>query len=143
MAAATVLSLLLLDVHVQVGKTPASAETQQKPSSTTSTPNRPPRVLGPRGERTRSIKGPTKPTARRFAWAPAPRASGYHVEFFKGTARVYSANTTRPELTVPALWKNAGSTRSFIPGEYRWYVWPTFNGARASSAVVQAKLVVR
>jgi len=142
-AVVTILSLLLFDVRVQVGKTPASAETRQELPSATSTLSHAPRAAVPRREREGSVEGATKPRARRFAWAPAPGASGYHIEFFKGTVRAFSANTTRPELTVPALWKGGRRTRSLLPGEYRWYVWPVISGRRTSQAIVQAKLVVR
>ena len=142
-AAVTILSLLLFDVRVQVGKTPASAETRQELPSATSTLSHAPRAAVPSREHEGSVEGATKTRARRFAWAPVPSASGYHIEFFKGTVRAFSANTTRPELTVPALWKGGRRTRSLLPGEYRWYVWPVISGRRTSQAIVQAKLVVR
>jgi hypothetical protein len=172
-AAVTVLSLLLFDVRVQVGKTPASAETPQTRAAAGSAPSRPraasvprpgrktsnegvtkpqaaapsapsrPRAESvPRPGRKTSTEGVTKPQARRFAWAPAPGASGYHVEFFRGSVRAFSADTTGPELTVPARWKDAGKTRRLAAGEYRWYVWPVVSGTRASSAIVRATLVV-
>lgn len=142
-AAVTVLSLLLFDLRVQVGKTPASAETSQDPPSAPATLVRPARPSVPSSEHANRGKLATKPSARRFAWAPAPGASGYHIEFFKGAMRAFSADTTRPELTVPAHWNEAKKTRSLISGEYRWYVWPVISGARASRAIVQARLVVR
>jgi hypothetical protein len=85
----------------------------------------------------------TKPSApRRFAWAPVDRASGYHVEFFRGAALVFSADTERPALSIPSSWSLNGRRHTLQPGEYRWYVWPLISGRRASAAVVQAKLVV-
>jgi hypothetical protein len=142
-AAVTILSLLLLDVRVQVGKTPASAETSQEPPSAPSTLVRPPRASVPKREHENRGERATKPRPRRFAWAPAPGASGYHIEFFKGAVLAFSANTTKPQLTVPARWNEDEKTRSLISGEYRWYVWPVISGARASRAIVQARLVVR
>jgi hypothetical protein len=142
-AAVTVLSLLLFDVRVQVGKTPASAETPQELPSTTSTLGGSPRASVPRHEHEVSGESATKPGVRRFAWAPAPGASGYHIEFFKGAVLAFSANTTRPELIVPALSKDVRKTRSLVAGEYRWYVWPVISGTRAPRAIVQTKLVVR
>jgi hypothetical protein len=142
-AAATILSLLLFDVRVQVGKTPASAEAPQKPLAVAATPSRAPVPSEPtRRVKKGSVGDTEKPRARRFAWAPAPGASAYHVEFFRGSAQVFSANTTRPELTVPAHWKDARRTRSLVAGEYRWYVWPVVSDTRASTAIVRAKLVV-
>lgn len=141
-AAVTVLSLLLFDVRVQVGRTPASAETPQTRAAAPATPSRPPSASVPRPVQKPRAEGATKPQARRFAWAPAPGASGYHVEFFRGSVRAFSANTTGPALTVPARRKDAKKTRSLAPGEYRWYVWPVVSGTRASSAIVRATLVV-
>ena len=162
-AAVTILSLLLFDVRVQVGKTPASAETSQAPPTSAETSQvpptsaetsqvpptapsplvRPPRASVPRPEHENAGERAIKPSARRFAWAPAPGASGYRIEFFKGAMLAFSANTTRPQLTVPARWTEAEKTRSFVSGEYRWYVWPVISGARASRAIVQARLVIR
>lgn len=142
-AAVTALSLLLFDVRVQVGKTPASAETSQEPPSALSTLVRPPRASVPKSVQRTGGERATKPSARRFAWAPAPGASGYHIEFFKGAMLVFSANTTKPQLTVPARWNEAEKTRSLTSGEYRWYVWPVVSGTRSSQAIVQTKFVVR
>lgn len=142
-AALTTLSLVLFDVRVQVGKTPASAEGPQNPPAVAGTPGRAPVSSVPK---TRMQKGSVgdigKPMARRFAWAPAAGASAYHIEFFRGSVPVFSANTTRPQLTVPAHWKAAGGTRSLDPGEYRWYVWTVVSGTRSSTAIVRARLVV-
>jgi hypothetical protein len=154
-AAVTVLSLLLFDVRVQVGKTPASAETSQERPSAPSTLVRPPRASvskrehengGERATKPSEIGGEraTTPSARRFAWAPAPGAAGYHIEFFRGAMLAFSANTTKPQLTVPARWTEAKNSHSLISGEYRWYVWPVNSGGtRSSQAIVQATLVVR
>ena len=86
---------------------------------------------------------PTSAAApRRFAWAPVANASGYHVEFFRGSSRVFAADASRPQITIPASWSHGGREARFEPGEYRWYVWPLVSGRRSSEAVVQAKLVV-
>ena len=131
-AAATVVILLLLDVRVQVGRTPASAESaaiaEQGEAELSSAVGRP--------------AGLEIPQPRRFAWAPTAGASGYHVELFRGPAMVFSKNTSTPQMTVPARWTHRGQQRSLSPGEYRWYVWPVAAGRRAAQAIVQAKLVV-
>jgi hypothetical protein len=80
---------------------------------------------------------------RRFAWAPADGASGYHVELFRGPSRVFAADTTRPQITIPAKWTFDGRQHRLEAVAYRWYVWPIVSGRRASKAVVQARLVVR
>jgi len=139
----TILSLLLFDVRVQVGKTPASAESPQNPPTAAATPSRAPVPSVPRRRvQKRSVGGTAKPSARRFAWAPAAGASAYHIELFRGSVLAFSANTTRPELTVPAHWKDVRGDRSLVPGEYRWYVWPVVSGTRSSTAIVRATLVV-
>jgi len=97
----------------------------------------------PRGGRS---AGPSRPApasgARRLAWAPVAGASGYHVELFDGRSRVFSADTRRPEIVVPATWRLDGRTHRLAPGEYRWYVWPVASGRRATQAIVQARLDV-
>jgi hypothetical protein len=142
-AAITILSLLLLDVRVEVGRTPASAE----PSKVSSVIAAPPRSLKPHSRvadrHSSSSTGSTDRVPYRFAWAPVAGASAYHVEFFRGTVRVFSGNVTRPELTIPARRRHDGTKRSLLPGEYRWYVWPVISGRRASQAVVGAKLTLR
>jgi hypothetical protein len=80
---------------------------------------------------------------RRFAWAPADGASGYHVEFFLGKSLVFAADTKGPQITIPAKWKFDRREHRFEPVAYRWYVWPIVLGKRTSRAVVQARLVVR
>jgi len=89
-----------------------------------------------------SVGDTARPTARRFAWAPTHGATAYHVEFFRGPARVFVAETTSPFLTVPAKWTVRGSKRSLTSGTYRWYVWPIVEGQRQSQAVVQATVSV-
>ncbi len=140
-AAVTVASVLLFDVRVQVGERPASAESPPVVAAPVTTPpvqaEKPPSGVSSGG------KGqPEGPEPRRFAWAPTAGASGYHVEFFRGAVRVYAKDTTRPELTVPARWAYAGATKSFQPGEYRWYVWPIVSGKRASNAAIQTTVSI-
>ena len=142
-AAVTAVSLLLFDVRVQVGETPASAErsvgrvSAAPPTSVTS------KAPGAKSHARPSRGIVARAKSRRFVWAPVVGTSGYHVEFFRGAVRVFSTHTIRPELTIPARWKSDGQRRSLVSGEYRWYVWPVISGRRTSQAIVQAKLVVR
>ena len=85
---------------------------------------------------------PIKLAPQRFAWAPTAGASAYHVELFRGSSKVFEADTKRPDLTVPARWVFGQRSQSLEPGDYRWYVWPVIGGRRAVRAIVQAKLVV-
>ena len=145
-ATVTIVTLLLLDVRVEVGKAPASAERTVSGKSSTS-------QLGGRRSAPGGGKPPASsygsrperaavPRARHFAWAPERSTSAYHVELFHGSTRVFAKDTTAPEITIPARWSFAGKRRWLQPGEYRWYVWPVVSGQRRSKAIVQAKLVV-
>ena len=91
---------------------------------------------------TSSAKSPAL-SPQRFAWAPVAEASGYHVELHRGGARVFAADTTRPEMTIPPSWTYAGRRYRLEAVEYRWYVWPIVSGRRTPKAVVQARLVVQ
>jgi hypothetical protein len=81
--------------------------------------------------------------SRRFAWAPSPGVSGYHVELFRGATLIFSSDTKRAEVVVPRTWRFGGRAERLSPGGYRWYVWPVVSGRRASQAIVQAKLDIR
>jgi len=81
-----------------------------------------------------------EPRARRLAWAPAPEASEYRVELFRGSSLVFSADTTSTALVLPASWRIEGRIQRLVAGEYRWYVWPLVAGRRGTQAIVQARL---
>jgi hypothetical protein len=114
---------------------PAPAPPVAKPSKPTAKPNKPTR---PRN-RTPAV---SRPVARPFAWAPAPGASGYHVELFRGDERVFAARTKKPAIDVPARWRFGGRSQTLSPGSYRWYVWPVVDGKRSAAATVQATLAI-
>lgn len=117
------------------GSSPAAA-------ANTAAPHRPRATKPP--ARVDPNPGPRKVrAARRFVWAPVAGASGYRVEFFKGSALVFSAETSHPEVTIPTSWMLHGKRQSLRTGEYQWYVWPLRGGLRAPSAIVQARLSVR
>jgi hypothetical protein len=67
-------------------------------------------------------------------------AVSYHVELFRGAARVLAKETTEPILELGTTWRYEGKTVQLTPGSYRWYVWPVTTSGRATQAVVQAKL---
>jgi hypothetical protein len=131
-AAVLAVALLLADVRVELGRTPAIAEStiQEEPVATT-----------PPAQPSRS-PAPPMSGVRRFAWVPVRGADGYRVEIFRGQSLVFRADVDRPEIGVPASWTFRGQRTRLSPGEYRWYVWPVVSGRRASSAVVQARLVI-
>ena len=137
-AGVTMVVLLLFDVRVEVGQRQASAE-PQAPQVAAMPPITKPHTAGARP----TTRPQSKASERKFAWAPVAGATGYHVEFFRGETRVFTQDTTEPDLTVPARWTYRGSPRSFRPGEYRWYVWPVTDGLRQPRAAVQATLTIQ
>ena len=135
---------LLLGVQVDLRGTPAGADTAaidelpvQPVAKTPYTGDE--TSSKPRAGRTRPA---TKPEPQRFAWAPAPGASAYHLELFRGSSKVFEAETKRPAVTIPARWTFDQRKQSLEPGDYRWYVWPLVSGRRAARAIVQARLAV-
>ena len=154
-AFATVVALLLLDVRVDVGRTPAAAEgTDETPAAAEGADETP--AADPTAElqpRTKGAPAPRNPTPapapatktpvpRRFAWAPVAGADAYRVEIFLAEARVFSAISKTAQLTVPGRWRLGGKLHTLTAGEYRWYVWPITSGRRSQNAVVQATLTV-
>jgi hypothetical protein len=139
---------LLVGVRVDVSGNPAGADSTTFGDSQTSASSTTPTVgatdPGKTVPTTTPVQSrpPKAPASRNFAWAPVGGASGYHVEFFRGSALVFSANTIRPTVSIPTSWSLHGQRQSLEPGEYRWNVWPVISGRRATQAVVQAKLVV-
>ena len=159
-AVVVVLIVLLVDVHVQLGRpseagerlegappvaVPAPVEPPAVEPGATASPKPASPVKPAPGKPGRSVPTAPRPTAdavRRFAWAPVAGASAYRFELFRGQARVFTAETTRPQLAIPPSWINGSRRQSLRPGEYRWYVWPVTAGVRASQAAVQSTLVV-
>jgi len=139
-ASVTILGLLLVDVRVPLERTPAAGRASaigMSGAGDAATAQ----VAQPRRSPTPEIRVGSQ--SRRFAWAPIDNASGYHVEFFRGPLRVLARNTSESQITIPAHWRVDRRRESFVPGDYRWYVWPIMSGQRASRAIVQAELAVR
>jgi hypothetical protein len=151
-AAVVAASLLLLDVRVEVGKSPASAEPTSPGITAPARPSQRPVSPAPASPRPKSVRpksssGPErdlspKLESRRFAWAPVKGAVGYRIEIREGTKLIFARETTRPEVEIPRTWKRAGVEHALRPGEYRWYVWPIIAGLRSTKAVVQASLTI-
>jgi hypothetical protein len=173
LAAGALVAALLVGVRVDLGGSPAGADTAaigqvpetavdlQRPNPQESAkpkrtnlqrPNTQASAKPARTKKTPVEKTQRKPvtgsiptsraTPRRFAWAPVSGASGYHIEFFRGSSLVFSADSTRPEVSIPVYWGFRGKREALSPGEYRWYVWPLISGKRAAGAIVQAKLEI-
>ena len=130
-----VMTLLLLDLRVEAGGSQASAErlTKTIPRATRATPT---------NAASRKVPASPHPTVRRLAWAPAEGASGYHIELFRRSRRVFSANSSEPAVTMPATWRYDGARHVLEPGDYRWYVWPIVAGTRGTKAIVQTTLTI-
>jgi len=148
-AAAVLAGPLLVGVRVDLQGNPAGADTASigEPPVATTQSSRPPKVSTQVPRPTKHPR-PSHPRAReatsprRFVWAPAAGATGYHIELFRGRAPVYAADTKQPAVSIPAKWTYDGTRESLAPGDYRWYVWPLVSGLRSSQAVVQATLTV-
>jgi hypothetical protein len=146
-AVGSALLILLLDVRVDVGRTPASAGSPEGvPGTVKPTPVAPRSGAEAKAEAAlKTVHPPMRaqtPVPRRFAWAPVAGADAYRVELFRDDDLVFVATSRSAEITVPARWTLAGKAHKLAAGEYRWYVWPIVAGRRAQSAVVQATLTV-
>ena len=140
---------LLVGVRVDFGGNPVGADTTEsgKPALGVPGPEALPMRARPSQPTQKAKTQKLSPsldaaTPRRFVWAPVEHASGYQVVLFQGSSLVFSGDTTRAEVSIPASWRFAGRHRTLEPGEYRWYVWPVVSGRRASEAIVRAKLVI-
>jgi hypothetical protein len=61
-----------------------------------------------------------RPTLR---WKKVRRATYFHIQLFRGGARVLAAWPRRTHFRLPARWRYAGRRYSLEPGTYRWYAW--------------------
>jgi len=144
----TLVAALLVGIRVDLRGANAGAETTA-PAPATSAPTTPPPattgpvVTTPKVHTTSGRSRPSHdPVPRRFAWAPSPGASGYHVEVFRGSERVFAADAKRPTVVIPESWTFDETSQKLEPGDYRWYVWPVNSAGRAAQAIVRARLVV-
>lgn len=148
--AAALATALLVGVNVDLRGTPAGADSTAQeqvatPTSEKPATRRPKTASTPRPvtHAPRQRPAPVRTSAARtFSWAPVSGATAYRVEFFRGDARIYSAATTEPQLTLPPSWSFEGRKERLVPGAYRWYVWPVVGGLRQSRASVQAALTI-
>jgi hypothetical protein len=130
------------------GKPATGARTETRPNSQPSQPRVPPApktipVLPPPAAPASPPAAATKSEARTFAWAPAPGATGYEIQLFRGNDRVLVERTGETKLKIGPRWTYEGRTMSLQPGRYRWYVWPLgAGGARSDRPVVQARVLI-
>ena len=59
-------------------------------------------------------------------WVPAPHASYYNVQLFRGKQKVFTSWPTRNRVTLGASWSFGKATVTLRPGQYTWFVWPGF-----------------
>jgi hypothetical protein len=159
-SATSALALFIADLQLVPGQAPETAETSalgEPPvvadigktpelGSSSGATGKPRAARNPASDASAPLGRSARPPIsipRLFAWAPADGASGYHVELFRGGSRVFAADTSRPQITIPAVWTQGGRRYRLEAVGYRWYVWPIVSGQRASQAIVQATLVVR
>jgi fibronectin type 3 domain-containing protein len=67
------------------------------------------------------------PTLR---WVPAPKASYYNVQLYRGGRKILSIWPGASRLTLRRHWTFAGHGVTLSPGVYRWLVWPGFGPHR-------------
>jgi hypothetical protein len=149
--AAALVSTLLIGVRVDFESTLAGTDTSgigQPPMRGTPAKQPKPKKLAKQVDQSHA-RSPIQrtqeartPPSRRFVWAPAAGATGYHVEFFRASNLIFKADSKGPEITLPLSWAFAGKLQSLAPGEYRWYVWRLGAEGRSAAALVQARLLI-
>jgi hypothetical protein len=93
----------------------------------------------------RAAPPPTAGSQRAFAWVPAPKATYYLVQFFRGRKEIFAARPPEARLLLPREWTFKGRRYSLGPGRYSWSVRPGFgrpSQARYGRPIVAAELVV-
>jgi hypothetical protein len=120
-----------------VTKAPSNTQPKPQPAAPKAIPVLPPAASPPPAPAAK-IAG-----ARTFAWAPAPGATGYEVQLFRGDDRVLVERTSQTRLKIGPRWTYEGRAMALAPGRYRWYVWPLgAGGARSDTPVVQARVLI-
>lgn len=62
----------------------------------------------------------------RLTWKTVKGARYYNVQLFFGNKKVLSTWPRKPSLQLKPSWHFRSQTYNFVPGHYRWYVWPGF-----------------
>jgi hypothetical protein len=155
-AAAVVVSVTIAAVHeeraarpgavappaVALGESMSTKPTTDPGQAESQAASRPPRKPAQTSGRSAGGGRPETPRSRSFAWAPVAGASGYSVELYRGSERVFASTARGAQIEIPATWNSGGRAHRLVPGEYRWYVWPIVAGKRAATAIVQTNLTV-
>jgi hypothetical protein len=86
-----------------------------------------PHLLAP--EREAVVEASNPPVLR---WTRTLNARYYNVQLFREGRKVLSAWPRQPRLRLRKQWTYGGRRWRFVPGEYRWLVWPG-RGARSKA----------
>jgi hypothetical protein len=81
------------------------------------------------------------PLPRKLAWTPTVGATGYEIEIFRGTSRIFATRSASNQVTILGLWNANGAAQRLDPDD-RLYVWPLISGKRASKPILNGVLVV-
>jgi hypothetical protein len=86
----------------------------------------------------------SQPVPQTFSWVPAPNASAYEFQLFRGAQRVFRARVEQPRVELPRRWRERDRAQTLEPGNYVWYVWSVSRrtNQQAAAAIVRARLVV-
>lgn len=79
-------------------------------------------------------------------WQPAPAATYYNAQLFRGGKKVLSAWPRTPRMTLQRRWGYRGHRYRLDAGRYTWYVWPGFGRlalGRYGQLLGQSSFVVR
>ena len=57
-------------------------------------------------------------------WTPVQHARYYNIQLFRDGRKILSAWPTRARHQLKHRWTYRGRRVRFVPGEYRWLVWP-------------------
>jgi hypothetical protein len=127
---------------VALGEPMPTSSTTERGQAESRAASRPPREPAQTSGRSAGGGQPDTARSRNLAWAPVAEASGYSVELYRGSERVFASTTRGAQIAIPATWQNSGRAHRLVPGDYRWYVWPIVAGKRAATAIVQTNLTV-
>jgi hypothetical protein len=67
-----------------------------------------------------------------LVWWPARLATYYNVQIYRGKRKVLSIWPRKTQLKLGRSWRFEGRTIRFLPGRYRWYVFPGYGARKAN-----------
>jgi hypothetical protein len=137
------LALPLLGALYWVQRDPTRVAADSSTTLTTAGPATSSPTVSPPQSPPKQAIGIGATTVRTLVWAPVAGATGYEMQLFRGSQRVFVTRTKRPRLTLPERWRYEGRVIRLVPGRYRWNVWPLrAGGARGNTAIVRAQILI-